>query len=361
MSDQVFGSVAPVFEVDGETKGELARDLLRLEVEESTEGLRTLVLWLNAQGPREGEEQEQLMYVDGEIVDFGKELKVSIGPSDDARTIFRGLVSGIEASFEEAEAPIVVVFAEDKLMKLRMTRRMKTYEQVSDADVARAIADEHGISADADADGPTYDVVQQWNVSDLAFLRERAALIQAEVWVEDDKLCFKSRGSRGGSTLTLVRGNELIAAQIRADLAHQRTAIHVSGYDASARDAIDEQAADDAVQAEATSGRTGPSVLSQAMGERVSHVVRDVPLQSSEARAWAKAEMLRRARGFVTVTGTTNGSADMVVGSTLTLQGVGSPFEGGGYRVTGVRHTYDLEDGHRTHFEAERPTIGGNQ
>jgi len=358
VTDQLFGSVAPVLEVDGQVKGELARDLLRLDVEESTEGLRTLVLWLNAQGPRDGEEQEQLMYLDGAIVDFGRDLRVSIGPSDDARTIFHGPISGLEADFAEAEAPVVVVFAEDALMKLRMTRRMKTYENVSDADVARSIAGEHGLSADADADGPTYDVVQQWNMSDLAFLRERAALIQAEVWAEDGKLCFKSRGSRSGSALTLVGGNQLIAARIRADLAHQRSTVHVSGYDASARGSIDEQAGDEVVQAESPGGRTGPSLLVRALGERVSHVVRDVPLETGEARAWAKAEMLRRARGFVTVTGTTAGSPDMMVGSTLTLQRVGAPFEGGGYRVTRVRHTYDLEDGHRTHFEAERPALG---
>ena len=48
--------------------------------------------------------------------------------------------------------------------------------------------------------------------------------------------------------------------------------------------------------------------------------------------------------------------ADMIVGSTLTLERVGAPFEGGGYYVTRVCHTYDLDDGHRTHFEAERAT-----
>jgi phage protein D len=67
--------------------------------------------------------------------------------------------------------------------------------------------------------------------------------------------------------------------------------------------------------------------------------------------------MLRRARGFVTISGTTRGSADMVVGSKLTLERTGHPFEGAGYYVTRICHTYDLENGFRTHFEAERPTV----
>jgi phage protein D len=67
--------------------------------------------------------------------------------------------------------------------------------------------------------------------------------------------------------------------------------------------------------------------------------------------------MLRRARRFVTVSGLTRGSPDMVVGSRLTLNQVGQPFEGAGYYATRVRHTYDHGSGLRTYFEAERATV----
>jgi phage protein D len=82
-----------------------------------------------------------------------------------------------------------------------------------------------------------------------------------------------------------------------------------------------------------------------------------VPLVDGEATAWAKGEYLSRARGFVTVVGTTRGTPDMVVGSKITLDRVGKPFDGDGYYATRVRHTYDQLDGHRTHFEAERATV----
>lgn len=356
MTEQFLASTAPVFKVDGETRGGLGRDLLRLEVEEGTEGLKALCAHFIAVGPAGGEAESQL-YLDGSVVDFGKKLEVSMGPPDAERIVFKGVISGIEASFEEAEAPVVALFAEDTLMKLRMTRRMKTYENMSDADIAQAIATEHGLTAEADVDGPTHDVVQQWNMSDLAFLRERAERVQAEIWIEEDKLFFKGRTKRAGTEITLVKGNHLLSVQVRADLSHQRTKVKVSGYDAEARDVIDEEAGNDAVQAEITSGKTGPSVLERALGERVSFRVRDVPLTAGEATAWARAEMLRRARMFVTAVGTTRGTPDMVVGSKLTLQGVGAPFEGGGYIATRVRHTYDLTLGHRTHFHAERPTL----
>ncbi len=354
---KLFASVAPVFKVDGTVQGALARDLSRLEIEEATDGMKALRLRLVSAGPKGSAATEQLLYLDGQVVDFGKPFEVSIGPSDGERIVFSGLISGIEASFSEGYEPHVTLFAEDKLMKLRMTRRMKTYEYQSDADIAEAIAGEHGLSADVAADGPTYKVVQQWNQSDLAFLRERARLIQAEVWLEEDRLCFKSRGQRRGTTLTLVQGNELIDVQLRADLAHQRTAVKVSGYDAQGRDVIDEEADADTIQAEISGGRTGPAIVQNAFGERVSYRVREAPLVGGEASAWAKAEMLRRCRAFVTVIGITNGTPDMVVGSRLTLDRVGAPFNGDGYYVTRVCHTYDLTNGHRTYFDAERATV----
>jgi phage protein D len=353
----LFTSKAPVFKIGGTVSGELARDLSRLEIQEATDGLKTLMLRLVAEGPRDNSAEEQLLYLDGQIVDFGRELEVSIGPAEDARVVFKGFISAIEASFTEGGEPYVTVFAEDKLMNLRMTRRMKTWENVSDADIADQIASANGLSADTAAPGPTYKVVQQWNQSDLAFLRERARLLQAEVWFEADKLCFKTRGNRSATTLTLVQGRELIDIQIRADLAHQRTSVKASGFDASARDGIDETAGSEAIQAEIAGGRTGPAILQQAFGERVSYRVRENPLESNEASAWAKAEMLRRSRGFVTALGTTDGSADMIVGSRLKLDRVGAPFNGDGYYVVQVSHTYDLSAGFRTHFEAERATI----
>ncbi|HYJ79485.1 MAG TPA: contractile injection system protein, VgrG/Pvc8 family, partial [Longimicrobiaceae bacterium] len=319
MTDKLLYSAEPVFQVDGTVKGELTRDLLRLDVLETTEGLKTLVLRLAGTPAHPDLPDVPERYLDGSLVDFGKKLEVSLGPDDDARTVFRGNLSAIEAVYAEAGEPEVVLFAEDRLMELRTTRRMRTWENMSDADIASQIASEHGLTPQVNADGPTYDVVQQWNQSDLAFLRERGALIQAEVALVDDALSFESRSARSGTEITLVSGNQLLDVQVRADLAHQRTKVKVSGYDARERDAIEEEAAGDAIQAEITGGKTGPDVLQRAFGERVSHRVRDVPLTDGEASEWARGEMLRRARGFVTAVGTTSGTPDLVVGSRLTL------------------------------------------
>jgi phage protein D len=157
--------------------------------------------------------------------------------------------------------------------------------------------------------------------------------------------------------VTLVRGAELLTVRIGADLAEQRSEVRVTGYDAFGKAVIDERAGPDVIEAEASGGRTGPRLVEQALGSSASLRVREAALTSQEAQSWAKAEMLRRSRRFVRATGTTNGTPDMVVGSQVTLLQVGGPFEGPGYYVTSVRHTFDLQHGMRTHFTAERATL----
>jgi phage protein D len=356
MTKTLYAAVTPVFLVNEERAPDLARDCQRLVVEEGVDGLRTLEAHFIAVGRGATGPSTRMLHLDGSI-DFGAPIRVAVGPDGAQRFLFDGTISAIEVIYEEGEPPVVAVLAEDPLMKLRMTRRMHTYRDATDGDILSEIAGFHGLTAEADVDGPRYSVVQQINQSDLAFLRSRARLIQAELWCDGQTLHLATRPRRPGTTLRLVQSNELLAVRICADLAHQRSEVRITGYDVSAKNAIDERATATAVDAEITSGRTGPRVVERALGASISMRVRETAVSSRDADAWAKAEMLRRARRFVTVTGITRNTPDMMVGSRLNLAHVGPPFEGNGYYVTHVRHTYDLIRGLRTRFEAERATL----
>jgi phage protein D len=348
----------PLFQVDGQPAGQLTADAQSLRVEETTQGLRSLTLVLLAQSDAEAQD-DGLLYLDGRLLDFGKALEVSLGAEGEARTVFQGKVSAVEAGFSEGRLPLVTVMAEDALMRLRFSRRCRTYEKKSDAEIAREVAGLHGLDAQATAEGPTYDYVQQWNQSDLAFLRHRARMVEAELWAEGDTLHFQQRTQREGTRLTLTRGVELMDVQLRADTASQRTRVAVSGYDAARKEAIDRQAGVDVIASETSSERTGPNLLPAVSGEeRPSFRVRDVPLTDAEALAFARAEQQRRARRFIVATGKTSGTPDLRVGSRLTLQRVGRPFNGAGYYVTRLCHTWERGGAFRTHFEAERPALG---
>ncbi len=243
-------------------------------------------------------------------------------------------------------------------MELRMTRRMKTYEDTDRRRHRRGHRERaraHGRRRRAD--GPTYDVVQQLNQSDLAFLRERARLIQAEVWVDDDTLSFKTRGKPDGPDADARPGQRLLAvaaARRPGPPAHEG---QVSGYDAQAATTIDEEAGADAIQAEITGGRTGPPSLERALGERVSHRVREAPLVGGEAHGLGQGRDAAPRARFVTVVGDDRGHA---------RHGRRQPVDAGArrravrrrrlLRHAGLPHLRPHATGFRTHFEAERAT-----
>lgn len=357
MTETLFYNARPVFTLDGQDISDLARDILYLSVSETSDGLKSLEARFTAMGPMPGRSTESLLYLNGRELDFGKRLQVSIGPRSRQRFVFDGFISALEIQFDEAQEPEVCVFAEDKLMDLRMTRRSRTFEDMSDQQIAEELAGEHGLQTQVNAQGPTYNQIQQCNMSDLAFLRERGRLLQAEVWLDGDTLHFATRDQRQATNLTLIRGTDLIQVRILADLAHQRTKVHIGGFDANSVEAIDESAGEEAISAEAVGGRSGVSILQNTFGQRISKRVMEVPLIAAEASAWAEAEMRRRARQFVTVNAIATGVADLIVGSTLNLEQVGEPFSGDGYYVTKVQQEFTLAYGHRTHFEAQRAFI----
>lgn len=349
---------APAFTVAGQARAELTRDAVLVQIDEDIDGLKRLVASFIAIGPRPGQAAEQINWLDGQVLDFGSELRVGMGPSTSRTDLFVGKVSALELQMEQGRAPEVSCLAEDRLMDLRMTRRFKTYEQVSDADLVQQIASQHGLRAQADVDGPSYASVQQWNQSDLAFLRERARRLGADVWVADDTLHLSARAQRQGRRVTLIQGSSLVQVRLSADLAHQRSAVSVGGFDEGLAEAVDEEAGASDVAAEAQGQTHGVAVLTRAFGERASHRVREVPLKGEAGRAWAKAALLARARRFVKASGVAEGNTELNVGTQLRLERVTPMFEGDGYYVTRVKHQFDLTHGYRTHFEAERPWIG---
>jgi uncharacterized protein len=337
----------------------LSTDILTLLVEETTEGLFRCEATFNNFDTRSS--GTDYVYFGRDVLDFGKDFAIQVGAGDNARQVFKGRISALEAEYPSGGGGMLVVLAEDRLHDLRMTRRTRTFEDVSDQDVMQQIAQEHSLDTDISVDGPTYKVLAQVNQSDLAFLRERARCINAELWAEDKKLFAHSRTERAsalGDPIDVVYGVNLFSFSVRADLANQCTELGVAGWDVAAKDAIEETADESAISAELNDGQSsGGSILQQAFAERKERIVHMTPFTNDEARAFAQARYRDLARCFITGTGVADGDARIRVGTTLRIGGLG-PLFNGKYYASRVRHTYDGTYGFRTEIEVERPGLG---
>jgi phage protein D len=272
--------------------------------------------------------------------------------------VFDGVVTGLEAHYPQGRAPEIVLLAEDRLQELRMTRRTRSFEEASDGDVINDVVGAHGLTASIDVDGPTHHHVAQANQSDLAFVRERARLVDADLWVEGSTVHVTTRGRRGGEEVTLTYNADLREVSILADLARQRSAVVVAGWDVAAKEAIAAEAGIGAIQSELGDDTAGIDLLESALAARTDTIVHTSPPTTASAQAQAEMALRTSARRFVVATGLAEGDARLRAGTRVRLAGLGAGFNGR-YTLVEVEHAFDGRRGYQTRFRGERPGLGG--
>lgn len=344
-------SSRPVIAVGGVDDPSLSEGLVGLVIDEDTAGLYRCEATFGNWGGTEA--APDFLYFDRRKFDFGKGFRIKLGGD----TLFDGKIMALEGQFHDRGSRSLSVLAEDRFQDLRMTRRTRTFEETSDADVFSRIANDHGLTPDVDVAGPRHKVLSQINQSDLAFMRERARSLDAEIWMDGSRLFVKSRASRGGAARKLTYGQNLYEFSVIADLANQRTSVSVGGWDVAGKKALKYEATDSVVSGELDGGLSGASVLAQAFGQRKESLAHTVPLSAQEAQTEAESYFKMMARRFVVGRGVGDAHARLRVGGHVELDGVGRLF-GGKYYVTEVRHVFDLARGIRTSFKVERPAIG---
>lgn len=348
-------SATPSFSLDGEVDDRLNGLVVSLRVSETTSGLSNAELVAHNAGTVDG--GSGYLYFDRSAVDYGTRLTIEAGAGDRGGPIFDGLVSAIRGEFPAEGTPRVGILAEDRGNDLRMTRRTRTFEDQTDAAIIERIASDHGLTPDVVLDGPTHRVVAQLNLSDLAFIRQRAQLLNAEIAIEGDTLSVRRREDRGGEAIVLSYRQNLREFTVTGDLAQQRTGVIVSGWDVSAKEAIESSAGASVVQGELEGLTSGSALLERAFGARAEHLAHLTPSTIEEANAYAEAEFSRMARRFVSGEAVIDGDARVAVGRTVELAGVGPLFDGP-YAVVEANHLFDVGLGYRTTLTVERSGVG---
>src|ERR1041385_2628759 len=317
MPDDTAGLISsqPTIVVGGREVPELGPELLEMVIAENTTGLYRCEARFSNWGPINN--TTDFLYFDRKTIDFGKDFQIKLG-SD---SLFQGKIMALEAIFAEGRAPEIGVLAEDRFQDLRMNRRTRTFTDVSDADVIRQIATDHGLSPSVDVTGPTYKVLAQVNQSDLAFIRERARSVDAEVWMEGNTLNAKSHSGRNGADLQMSYGKELREFTVLADLAMQRTSVAVNGWDVSSKSALQYEATDSVITSELNGDTSGVSILQSSLGARKEALALTVPLNHDEAQHEAEAFFKMSARRFVVGHGVAETSAKLRVGARVNLEG----------------------------------------
>jgi phage protein D len=296
-----------------------------------------------------------LAFEDERIVKLGSQIAIYGGDESHPREIFQGVVTGLDAEFSQTAPPELTILAEDTCQRARMSRRTKTYRDISLADVAREIAQELGLTPAVTGFSDAAGTWVQLNESDLAFLRRLLARYDGDLQIVGNELQVSPRREVRRNAIDLHLYGQLLRVRMLADLAAQVTAATVAGWDAEQGERV--SATSRGVNLGPGSGRTGAKILEDALGERSEHIGHLAATSNDEATALADAMFDQRARSFVRLEGTAEGNPGLRVGTHVTISGISPRFDNT-YYVTRACHRFNLRQGYRTEFNAECAYLG---
>jgi phage protein D len=225
----------------------------------------------------------------------------------------------------------------------RLTRGASTriFEGLSDADIVRQLA--LGVGLQAEVAGPeaaiVHEHVVQQNQTDLAFLRERAALIGYEVFTDATALHFERR--RTPESIVAGCDPHLLAVHgfaARLSSPDSVAEVVVRGWDPVKRQEIVGRARQPLVPLSLAAARLDVFPVTTDLGF-VAALQTAATAQS--AGAGTLAELTARA---VAAEMSVEGSGSLRVGARVVLRGGGAPFDGS-YYVTHTSHRFNRGSG----------------
>jgi phage protein D/phage baseplate assembly protein gpV len=300
----------------------------------------------------------ELKWVDSSLLDIGKEVEISIKTGDElgglSGQLITGEITALEPDFSAEGETHLLVRGYDKSHRLHRDRKTRTFQQVSDSDLASRIANEVGLTPTVDTTSVTYPYVLQNNQTNMEFLLARAERIGYQVYAADGKLHFKKGEASQGEGPEIAYKEALSSFRPRLTAAHQANSVTVKGWDPKGKQAITGQATPSSSLNQGGMTQTGGAKTQGAFGSATEVVVALPVATADEANALATGLSNDIGREFVQAEGVCSGDPRVKAGWTIKITGLGTRFSGK-YFVTSATHVLNA-DSFETSF-----TISGRQ
>lgn len=289
-----------------------------------------------------------LHWVDDPSLAPGKTLQVSVHAGSSERDVFDGEIVELEPHFESSTQRLTMR-AFDRLHRLARGQRVRSFQNVSDGDLVRKLAQEAGLRAQVGPTSQVYPYVFQNNETNLAFLQKRAAALGYLLYVKGSELHCEAPGG-SGHAVELEWGVSLREFSPRLTTVQQSAGITVRGWDPASRQEIVGQA---------QRGQGGPHVGQTSSGGELAQsafsldaqtLIADRPIRTqAQADRLAQAVADQQAGRFIEADGLASGDPAIVAGASVHVTAVGDTFSGS-YFITSATHVYSATAGYTTRF-----------
>lgn len=344
----------PLVHIEGASTELLQRlktDILQVTLEESLHlpGMFTVVI----NNPYVPTDTETQTWQYDSILQIGKAIKIGFRasttdefPEEKLDAILEGEITAIETHFtRQTQAPIVIR-GYDLSHRLHRGRHNRSFQDISDRDLVKKIAREVGFQDDrvmvgnAPASQETHTYLFQENQSNMEFLRDRAARIGHELFVQNGKLHF--RQPQEGETLKLQWLKDFESFRTRVTSAEQVDSVEVRSWNYNQKQPLVSTANKAQIITETRGqkptnnpGFTNPN----ATPLKAKMIVVDKPASTPNEPKYMAQALCDELQGeFIYADGRAPGNPDIRVGKVVELEKMGR--YDGKYYITETRHEY---------------------
>lgn len=340
----------PKIQIEGQdTSPELIKDLLEISVEESLHlpAMFTLVIHNSYLSTVDRSEYKEWRHE--KLFKIGTQIKIGFVSSTTQdsnfkkkleKSLIEGEITGIEVHFnEKSEAPIIIR-GYDISHRLHRGRYNRSFLNQTDTDIVKQVVGETGIPlGKIDPSGTNHEYVFQENQTNMEFLRERAARIGYELFIQDGKLNFCQPESK--ESLSLKWLNEISKFSIRVTSAEQVKAVEVRSWDFTQKKVITSEVTSEKVITETGNGKgSQTSTAFKGKPSNPKMIVVDQPVATeNEAKKMAQALCDELGGEFVYADAQAYGNPQIRPGRVVNLEKMGDLYNGK-YYITETRHFY---------------------
>ncbi|NVO21502.1 MAG: type VI secretion system tip protein VgrG [Bacteroidetes bacterium] len=276
----------------------------------------------------------------------GKEIEILGGDLNNPVSLFKGIVVKISSKIRDRSAPQLIIECRHKAVRLSVGRKNAYFTDQKDSDVIQTILSGVSIQADVEPTSVQHKQLVQFNSTDWDFILSRAQANGKLVYSNDDSIVVKAPAFDGSPVFTLQFGSTILEMDGEIESRRQFSAVKSFAWDASNQQSNEQDASDPGVN---LAGNLSSSDLSSVIG--LDHYrLQEGMLPEAESKAWADAYWLRSKMGMISGRLKCEGIGTINPGDILTLQGVGDRYNGN-ILVNGVRQSFDLTEGWKTHIQ----------
>ena len=289
---------------------------------------------------------------------LGTKVDIAFRAEADPVVVTAGEITAVSVEPGGAGRHELVLTGFDLTHRMSREPKSRSFQRLTDADIAGRIAGEYGLDAEVDATGAAHEYVLQAGETDYAFLRRRAARIGFDVWISDKKFYFKRSPRAAGSPPKLRYGENLSRFSVRFSAAERCDEVQIRGWDQLGKEAITGRGTRADPGTDAPAAQEMSDAAKRAFGTVKRNAGQFPVTDQAEADALAQSLLYRASAEEAVLRGEAVGDPAIAAGATIQIEGIGSRMTGG-WRVTGVEHTYGAGRPYLTKFICGGKEPGG--